>query len=296
MRLNNLDLNLLKTFVRVAEEKSFTGAAKKLFVEQSSVSKAIKRLEGEIGTTLFLRTKRRVQLTTKGSGLLLIARQVLQSSDDLLRFAEDKETELSGTLKFGASSPYSFMFMPEVISKISEDYPRLWPMMFTGITDDVVQRVRNRDLEFAVLGYVGDRIKELEFKELGHCEYKIVAATKINADAMNSFIGSREVHDQNTPKLPTFEKLKKINRDIKIKYSANDMAAYKALLLNGLGIGLLPDLMIRREIKQKTLKVLYPEIKLSFPVLLAYHGSYPLTLEALRMIDLLKEKIQGKVE
>ena len=70
MGLNKLDLNLLKTFVGVAEEESFTRAAKKLFIEQSAVSKAIKRLEVEIGATLFLRTKRRVQLTTKGAGLL----------------------------------------------------------------------------------------------------------------------------------------------------------------------------------------------------------------------------------
>jgi len=291
MRLNDLDLNLLKAFVWVAEEKSFTKAAKRLFIEQSSVSKAIKRFEDEIGSALFLRTKRRVQLTTKGAGLLPIARSILQSSEDLLSFARDQERELSGTLKFGAVSPLSFLFMPEVISQIARDYPRLWPMMFTGITDDTVQRVKNRELEFAFLGYEGDRLKELEYKELGHCEFKIVASPKISREAMNSFIGSREIHDQNSPKLPTFEKLKKMNREMKIKYSANDMMAYKALVSDGLGIGLLPEVMINNEIKQKKLKVLHPELKLSFPVLLVYHGSYPLTLEACRMIEVFKEKI-----
>ena len=59
-------------------------------------------------------------------------------------------------------------------------------------------------------------------------------------------------------------------------------------MLEGLGIGLLPELMVKDEIKLKKLKVLYPDIRLSFPVLLAHHGSYPLTLEALRMIEVLK--------
>ena len=288
-----MDLNLIKTFVWVAEEKSFTKAAKKLFTEQSSVSKAIKRLEEEIGTTLFLRTKRRVQLTTKGAGLLSIARNILHSSEDLLRYASDKETELSGTLKFGAVSPISFLLMPEVISQISEDYPRLWPMMFTGITDDTVQRVKDRKIEFAFLGYEGDRIKELEYKELGHWQFKIVASSKISADAMNSFIGSREINDQNSPRLPTFEKIKKINKEIKIKYSANDMMAYKALILSGLGIGLMPEMFVKEEIKQKKLKALYPEIILRFPVFVVHHGSYPLTLEALRMIEIFREKIEA---
>ena len=294
MGINNLDLNLLKTFVRVAEEKSFTKAAKALFIEQSSVSKAIKRLEDEMGTSLFLRTKRRVQLTTKGAGLLSLSRSILQSSEDLLRFAQDKESELSGTLKFGAVSPYSFLLMPDVISQISKDYPKLWPMMFTGIVDDLVQRVKKRELEFAFLGYEGDRVKELEYKELGVCQYRIVASTKISPDAMNSFIGSREINDQNSPKLPTFEKLKKINKDITIKYSANDMMAYKALVLNGLGIGLLPEALVNNELRQKKLKALYPAIKLAFPVSVIHHGSYPLSLEALRMIDLFKEKVHER--
>jgi len=292
MRLNDLDLNLLKTFVCVAEEKSFTKAAKRLFIEQSSVSKAVKRLEDEIGTTLFLRTKKHVQPTTKGAGLLLMARQILQSTEEMLTFAQDKERELSGTLKFGAESPLSFLVMPGVILKISKDYPRLWPMMFTGITDDIIKRVKERQLEFAVLFYEGDRVKELEYQEVGQYQFKIVGSSKMSAEAMNSFIGSREINDQHTPKLPTFEKIRKLNKEIKIKYSVNDLMAYKALVLEGLGIGLLPEPMVRDEIKQKKLKTLYPEIKLSFPVLVAHHGSYPLTLEALRLIETLKVGIQ----
>ena len=293
MGLNNLDLNLLKTFVWVAEEKSFTKAAKKLFTEQSSVSKAIKRLEREIGTALFLRTKRRVQLTTKGMGLLPIAKSILHSSENLLRYASDKENELSGTLKFGAVSPISFLLMPEVISKITENYPRLWPMMFTGITDDTVQRVKERKIEFAFLDYEGNRIKDLEYKELGHWQFRIVASTKINTDAMNSFIGSREIHDDQSPKLPTFEKIKKINKDIRIKYSANDKMEYKSLILSGLVIGLMQEIFVREEIKQKKLKILYPEITLRFPIFVAHHGSYPLTLEALRMIEVFSKKLMS---
>jgi DNA-binding transcriptional LysR family regulator len=291
MRLNDLDLNLIKTFVLVAEEKGFSKAAKGLFVEQSAVSKAIKRLEDRIGTTLFLRTKRRVELTTKGATLLPIARQVLQSSEDLLKLAQDRENELSGVLRFGAASPISFLFLPEAISQISTDYPRVWPMMFTGIVDDLAQRVRRRELEFAFLDYEGARLKELEYKEIGICKYKIVASTQIKREAMNSFIGSREIHDQMAPKLPTFERLKRINRRIQIKYSANDMMAYKGLLLRGLGIGLLPELLIEKEVAQKKLKILCPEMKLSFPVLAAFHGSYRLSLEAERLIEICKTQI-----
>ena len=140
MRLNDFDLNLLKYFVMVAEEKSFTTAAKKLFVEQSAVSKAIKRFEDVVEVSLFLRNKRHVQLTSKGERLYYLAKNILQSSDEFLKVTQDKENELSGTLKFGAESPLSFMFMPTVMSQMSKIYPNLWPMMFTGVTTDIIRR------------------------------------------------------------------------------------------------------------------------------------------------------------
>lgn len=291
MRLNDLDLNLIKTFVLVAEERGFSRAGKRLFVEQSAVSKAVKRLEEKLGTTLFLRTKRRVELTTKGMTLLPIARQVLQSSEDLINIAIDRENELSGILKFGAASPLSFLLLPEVIAQISTDYPLVWPMMFTGMVDDLAQRVKRRELEFAFLGYEGTRLKDLEYEEIGVFPYKIVAASGIKREALNSFIGSREINDPKAPKLPTFEKLKRINRRLQIKYSANDLMAYKALLLKGLGIGLLPRILVEKEIAQKKLKVLHPEMKLSFPVFAAFHGSYRLSFEAERMIEICKSEI-----
>jgi len=296
MRLSDLDLNLLKVFVLVAEEKGFSKAAKRLFIEQSAVSKAIKRLEESLGAALFLRTKRRVELTTRGTSLLPLARQVLQSSEDLINLAQDKGSELSGTLRFGAVSPLSFIFMPDVISQISKDYPRVWPMMFTGIGDDLSQRVKRRELEFVFLGYEGTRLKELEYRQLGYCKYKIVVSPRIEKEALNSFIGSREIHDQANAKLPTFEKLKKLNKCLQIKYSANDFMAYKALVLRGLGIGLLPEILVKEEVAKNKLKVLYPDMVLSFPVHVIHHGSYRLNLEASRTIEVFKTQLDRSFE
>jgi DNA-binding transcriptional LysR family regulator len=294
MRLTDLDLNLIRTFVLVAEERGFSRAAKSLFVEQSAVSKAIKRLEQATGTRLFQRTKRRVELTSKGAALLPLARQVLQSSEDFMKLALDRETELSGVLRFGAVSPLSFLFLPDAIARMSSEYPRVWPMMYTGLTDDLAQRVRGRELEFAVLGYEGTRLKDLEYREIGTCRYRLVASPRISPEAMDSFIGSREIHDPVSPKLPTFEKARRLNKRLHVKYSANDPLAYKDLILRGLGIGILPEPLIREEIARKRLKILYPEWNLTFPKYAAFHGSYPLSLEAERLIEICRERIGAR--
>jgi DNA-binding transcriptional LysR family regulator len=293
MRLNDLDLNLLKTFVYVAEEASFTKAAKKLFVEQSAVSKAIKKLEADLRTELFKRTKRSVRLTSKGVGLLPLARAMLQSGEEFLKFSQDQSNEVSGTLQFGAESPLSIILLPDIVSKVSVDYPKLWPMMYTGITEDIVNRVINRKLEFSLLLYEGKRVKELEYLELGLVSFRVVASSKIQKEALNSFIGSREINDSDSPNLPTFARLKRLNKSLQIKYSANDIAAYKQLVMKGLGIGLLPVHMVVGEIKQKKLKVLYPEMKLHFPVYLVRHASYPLSQEATCMVELVNNELKN---
>ena len=294
MRLNDLDLNLIKSFVAVADEKTFTRAGTKLFVEQSAVSKAIKRLEIEIGTQLFVRTKRRVQLTSKGRELLGIARQILQSTAELLRAADDAELELSGTLKFGAASPLSFLFLPQVIAEISTTHTKLWPLMFTGLTDDIAQRVQRRDLEFAILDYEGERLKDLEYREIGHLEFRLVTSPRISRQGMNSFVGSREIHDQDSPKLPTFEKLKRLNKELRIKYSANDMMAYKELVKRGLGIGLLPEVFVRDDLRTKKLKIVHPELKLQFPIWAVHQSRHPLSLEATQLIEILQDSLKTR--
>jgi DNA-binding transcriptional LysR family regulator len=287
MGIYNLDINLLKTFVVVAEEKHFTKAAEKLFIEQSAVSKAIKRLETELGTTLFLRTNRRVELTSKGQSLYLRASEIIGMTHEFINYAKDLDKDVSGTLKFGAESPISFLYIPTILSKLAHQYPKLWPMMFTETTSSLAERVKSREIEFALVFYDGDRIRDLEYKEIKDVEFQLVISPKARIEASNSFIGSREINNK-IPKLPTFEKLRRLNKNIKIKYSTNDIMAYKEFVLSGLGIGLLPKEFVQDDLRKKRLKLVYPKFKLTFPIYLIYHRSYPLSLEAKKLIELIK--------
>lgn len=271
--------------VVLADEGSFTKASRRLHIEQPSVSRAIQRLESQLGTALFLRTNRKVQLTTKGLELLAIARHVLSKAGEFAAAAADQENELSGAIKFAAESPLSFLWLPDTIEALAKDYPRLWPMMFTGVTDDLIRRIKARELEFGLFFYEGERQNGLEYHVVGHCQFQLVVARKLVAGGLNSFIGSREISDPKSLKLPTFDRLKRINKDLRIKYSANDLAAYRELLLKGLGIGLLPKAMVQADIRRGRLKAAYPELKLEFPVHLVHRQGEVLSLEARRLVE-----------
>ncbi|HTW83377.1 MAG TPA: LysR family transcriptional regulator [Candidatus Sulfotelmatobacter sp.] len=79
------DLRRIAAFVVVAEELHFRRAAARLAMAQSPLSRAIRKLEWELGTMLFARTKRVVKLTPAGSALLPAARRLLEEAE---RFAD----------------------------------------------------------------------------------------------------------------------------------------------------------------------------------------------------------------
>ena len=78
---NELEIRSLRYFVVAAEELNFTRAAARLYVAQQALSREIKRLETQLGTTLFVRTTRRVTLTPDGERLLVRARDLVARHD-----------------------------------------------------------------------------------------------------------------------------------------------------------------------------------------------------------------------
>jgi DNA-binding transcriptional LysR family regulator len=84
LQVGDLDIRTLRYFVAVADDLSFTRAAERLFVAQQAISRDIRKLETQLGTTLFDRTTRRVALTPDGERLLAEARELLAVHDRIV--------------------------------------------------------------------------------------------------------------------------------------------------------------------------------------------------------------------
>lgn len=101
-----MDLRRLRAFVAVFETGNMTAAAERCFVTQPSLSSAIKQLEEELGTTLFLRHKRGVDLTDSAHQLYPLARQVLAQAEQLPVLFQARQTRLKlGVANFHDISP-----------------------------------------------------------------------------------------------------------------------------------------------------------------------------------------------
>jgi DNA-binding transcriptional LysR family regulator len=141
------DLRLLRYFVAVAEERTFTGAARRLHIAQQSLSQQIRMLEAQLGVTLFTRSARGVELTEVGAVLLREARPVLahaQRAVDAVRRAARGE---QGELRVGFLASVANYVMPPVVRAFGERFPELALRPEDVTIADLVERLRRGDLD-----------------------------------------------------------------------------------------------------------------------------------------------------
>ncbi|MFE2054061.1 LysR substrate-binding domain-containing protein [Streptomyces sp. NPDC059446] len=113
----------LRTFLAVAQTLSFTQAARRLGVRQSTVSQHVRRLESETGRQLFARDTHRVDLTQDGEAMLGFARTILQANERAAAFFTG--TRLRGRLRFGASEDFVLTRLPEILESFRRDHPEV---------------------------------------------------------------------------------------------------------------------------------------------------------------------------
>ncbi|WP_030612708.1 LysR substrate-binding domain-containing protein [Streptomyces sclerotialus] len=113
----------LRTFLAVAQTLSFTQAAQRLGVQQSTVSQHVRKLEAAAGRRLFARDTHGVDLTEDGEAMLGFARTILEANERAAGFFAG--TRLRGRLRFGASEDFVLTRLPEVLEGFRRDHPEV---------------------------------------------------------------------------------------------------------------------------------------------------------------------------
>ncbi|MEU7184014.1 LysR substrate-binding domain-containing protein [Streptomyces celluloflavus] len=113
----------LRTFLTVAQTLSFTQAAYRLGLRQSTVSQHVRKLEEAAGRRLFARDTHAVELTEDGEAMLGFARTILEANERAASFFTG--TRLRGRLRFGASEDFVLTRMPEVLEGFRREHPEV---------------------------------------------------------------------------------------------------------------------------------------------------------------------------
>ncbi len=161
-----MDIAELNAFIAVAETRSFSAAAERLFITQPAVSKRIAALEDELAVGLFDRIGRQVALTEAGEALLPRARRIVQEIDDSKRALADLRGQVAGRLQLGTSHHIGLHRLPPVL----REYTAAWPEVELDIefmdSEDACQAVQQGRRELGIVTLPSRPLPELDYRRL----------------------------------------------------------------------------------------------------------------------------------
>lgn len=145
-----LDPDLLRAFVLIAEERSFTRAAQMVGRTQSAVSMQVQRLEAVLGQQLFHRGRGgQVDLTRHGQFLLDRAREMLSLNDDIWRTFH--QPSVSGQVCLGVPDDYALRFLPRVLVRFAEVHPNVEVEVVCAPSNELIPKLRAGTLDLALV-------------------------------------------------------------------------------------------------------------------------------------------------
>lgn len=136
-------------FTELAKTLNMNETGEKLYISQQTLSNHIKRLEDYYGTKFFFR-KPKLLLTPIGEEYLAYAERLLTNESDMLNKIRDMESEDTGKLILGASSPRADMFIPSIIEKFTEEFPNVGLVLHEKQSKDLESMCLENKLDLAI--------------------------------------------------------------------------------------------------------------------------------------------------
>ena len=147
-----MELRQLEHFVAVAEEKSFTRAARRMNIVQSGLSMSIRALEEEVGTKLFERSARGVVLTPAGQAMLPEARRAIEAVDSARVAVDATQGLLRGNLTIGIAQAADPGRTARLIGRFHDDYPGVVVKVIQDPATDLIDGVSSGAIDLALCG------------------------------------------------------------------------------------------------------------------------------------------------
>ncbi|MBT9475248.1 LysR substrate-binding domain-containing protein [Polaromonas sp.] len=168
-----MELRHLRYFSALAGSLSFTRAAERVHVTQSTLSHQIRQLEEELGTRLFDRVGKRVTLTEAGETFLAYALRALQEIDQGVGALKESGADLAGSVRVGATHSFNLGFIPECVAIFMQRHPTVHMTVQELAADSIVSKVSAGELDLGIT-YRPSGLSELVFEPLYNEEMVLV--------------------------------------------------------------------------------------------------------------------------
>ena len=253
-----------QAFITVVEQGSFTRAAQELNCTQSAVSHSIDSLEQELGFSLIKRGRSGVHLTDDGERLLPAVRNLLSSAEQLSQTAAAIRGLDTGTVRIGAFTSVAVHWLPGVLKAFQQDYPNVSCMLKNGDYFDVESWLTDGSID---VGFVNVPCA-VKCECIPLMEDRLLAVLPLNSRFAN-YPKFPIVECEHEPFISLLESSAQDSRRAleaagvtpNVRFYTKDDYAIIAMVENGLGMSIQPELLLKgRDDKVQTMPLI-PEAK-----------------------------------
>jgi DNA-binding transcriptional LysR family regulator len=260
MSESSVTLKQIEAFYWAGSLGSFSIAATRLHVTQSSLSKRVQEIEEAIGVELFERSGRRAQLTEAGQRLLPIARQMLELRGELKSVVQ-QSPRLTGTCRFGVSELASLTWLPGFIGVVRSDHPELVLQPYVDLARNLERRVVKGELDFCVAPGPADNVS-VHGQMIGRVEFSWIASPA--RFAAGTLLTTADLQQQPVITMTEGSGLTRAfdawaaeqGLQVQRSLACNSLMAIVGLTLADMGISFLPSYFMRPWLEQGSLVAL----------------------------------------
>jgi DNA-binding transcriptional LysR family regulator len=250
----NLDVDLLKTFLAIADNGSFTRAAEEVHKTQSAISMQMKRLEELLGVPLFAKDGRMSRFTPDGERLVDYARRIVSFNDEVV--SAFTKPELTGTIRFGTPDDYAERFLPEILARFARTHPLITVDVDCLGSSELFSRVKRSEMDLALVTHGCDIVTEEPVRR----EQLVWVTSMRHCAHMAEILPLAVSHAGCEWRSKVLKSLDKQQRKYRVAYSTPNSNAVNAAVMQGLAVGAMPELCVRPGMRILTEKDGFPAL------------------------------------
>ena len=289
----NVDLELYRVFYTVAKHKHMTKASEELHISQPAISQSIKKLEDQLGGTLFLRSNKGMELTEEGKMFY----EYVKGALELINNAENEFTSFKdlskGEIKIGCSTTLTKLILMNTLKVFHLDYPKININITNDLTNNLINDLKLGKLDFVIFNESNIKETNLNLEKIKELKQGFIYNPEFYDDNVNNFEDLNEIplilqkEESNSRKLLDYVALQN-NVKLIPKMEVVSQELITEFVNIGLGVGFsIIDLAKRnyKNIKELNINKKIPNIN----IYLATNKSVSLTFASKMFIKYLKK-------
>lgn len=256
-----MDLHTIKLFLHLCRSLHFSKTSQACYISAPGLTRAIQRLEQETGEKLFERDNRSVSLTPAGVFFKKYAEQMLASWEEY----EDRKScargGVHGELKLYCSVTASYLILKQLLSDYRRAYPGVHIYLQTGEAETAVRQVLDGSADISIAARPDRLPSRIDFKTVTTTPLVFIAGNDFMYDSPDTTSFILPAHGLSRKRLEQWFEAKHISPPVYAEVSGNE--AIIAMVSLGLGIGVVPGLVLDQSSLKNDIKILplEPELK-----------------------------------